>query len=227
MVQMTSSILIVSEGVRHPSLLARFYFHRALRAVPDCRLQRVGSLEALSGSSLASTQAVVLYIHRETISPAALERLESFIGRGGGLLAVHSASASFVQEPRYAEILGGRFREHGPIEPFQVQPATPQDPIFASIPAFAVEDELYRHDYDPDNRIHFFTPVDGGQEPVVWTRHYPPASAERSAGGRVCYCALGHTVSSMRNPHVQRILQGGLAWVAGRMSDMDRPSGRS
>jgi type 1 glutamine amidotransferase len=190
-------------------------------------LQRVGSLEALSGSSLASTQAVVLYIHRETISPVALEGLESFVGQGGGLLAVHSASASFMQEPRYAEILGGRFREHGPVEPFEVQPAIPQDPVFAGIPPFAVDDELYRHDYDPDNRIHFFTPVDGGQEPVVWTRHYPPAGTGRSAGGRVCYCALGHTTSSMRNPYVQRILQEGLAWVAGSLPEPDRPSGRS
>lgn len=225
--QMTSSILVVSAGVRHPSLLARFYFHRALGAVPGCRLRRAGSLEALSGSSLALTQAVVLYIHQETISAAALERLEGFVSRGGGLLAVHSASASFVREPRYAEILGGRFREHGPIERFQVQPATPQDPVFAGIPPFAVEDELYRHDYDPDNRIHLFTPVDGEREPVVWTRHCPPAGAGRIAGGRVCYCALGHTVSSMRNPHVQAILQGGLAWVAGRLPEPDRPSGRS
>jgi hypothetical protein len=190
-------------------------------------LQQVGSLEALSRSSLASIQAVVLYIHRETISPAALEGLESFVAQGGGLLAVHSASASFVQEPRHAEILGGRFREHGPIERFQVQPATPQDPIFAGIPPFAVEDELYRHDYDPDSWIHFYTPVDGGQEPVVWTRHYPASGAGRIAGGRVCYCALGHTVSSMRNPHVQRILQRGLAWVAGSLPEPDRPSGRS
>jgi type 1 glutamine amidotransferase len=227
MVQMTSSILVVSQGVRHPSLLARLCFHRALTAVPGCRLQRVGSLAALSASSLASTRAVVLYIHQETISPAALERLEGFVGRGGGLLAVHSASASFAQEPRYAEILGGRFREHGPIEPFEVQPATPQDPVFAGIPPFTVEDELYRHDYDPENRIHFFTPVDGGQEPVVWTRHYPPAGAGRIAGGRVCYCALGHTVSSMRNPHVRRILQGGLAWVSGSLSERDRPFGRN
>ena len=195
--------------------------------MPACRLQRAGSLEALSGSSLASTQAVVLYIHQETVPPAALERLEGFVSRGGGLLAVHSASESFVQEPRYAELLGGRFREHGPIEPFQVQPATPQDPIFAGIPPFAVEDELYRHDYDPDNRIHFHTPVDGEQEPVVWTRHHPPAGAGHTAGGRVCYCALGHTVSSMRIPHVQRILQGGLAWVAGSLPEPDRPSGRS
>ncbi len=224
---MTSSILVVSEGLRHPSLLARFYFHRALRAVPGCHLQRAGSVEVLSGSSLASIQAVVLYIHKETISAAALEGLESFVGRGGGLLAVHSASASFMQEPRYVEILGGRFREHGPVEPFQVQPVTPQEPVFAGIPPFAVDDELYRHDYDPDNRIHFSTPVDGGQEPVVWTRHYPPGGAGRFAGGRVCYCALGHTVSSMRNPHVQRILQGGLAWVASSLPEPDYPSGRS
>jgi type 1 glutamine amidotransferase len=67
-----------------------------------------------------------------------------------------------------------------------------------------VRDELYRHDYDPDNLIHFHTSVGGEREPVVWTRFW--------GQGRVCYCALGHTVGSMRHPQVQQILQRGLRW---------------
>jgi type 1 glutamine amidotransferase len=175
------------------------------------RFQQAVSLEALPGLPLEPFpppfQGMVLYVHHETISPAALESLDSFVRQGGGLLAVHSASASFKQEERYFEILGGRFVEHGPVEPFQVQPTTAPDEIF-DVPAFSVTDELYRHEYDPGNRTHYFTIVDSEREPVVWTR--------RHGQGRVCYCALGHTADTVRHPNVQRILQRGLAWACGQ-----------
>jgi type 1 glutamine amidotransferase len=175
------------------------------------RFQRVASLEALPGLKAESFRGMVLYIHHETISPAALESLEGFVRQGGGLLAVHSASASFKQEERYLDILGGSFREHGPIERFRVEPVVDQDEVFDAISAFSVTDELYRHDYDPDNRIHFHTPVGEEHEPVVWTRRY--------GQGRVCYCALGHTVSTMHHPQVQQILRRGLGWACGHLPD--------
>jgi type 1 glutamine amidotransferase len=207
------SVLLVSDGLAHPSLLGRFWLRRGLAAMPGYRFRRVASLEALPGLTPGSFQSIVLYIHHEALSPSALESLESFVRQGGGLLAVHSASASFKQEERYFAILGGSFREHGPIERFQVRPLTPQDEIFHGVPAFSVTDELYRHDYDPDNRVHFYTPVGEEREPVVWTRRY--------GQGRVCYCALGHTVATMRHPQVQRILQRGVAWACGNLPDPD------
>lgn len=204
---MEKLLLWVSDGVVHPSLVARFWLRRALIGVPDYRFRRVASLEVLPQRPLAALGAIVLYVHHNTISPPALKRLEEFVGGGGGLLAVHSASASFKQEQRWFELLGGRFVEHGPIEQFEVRPSERQDSAFGELPPFSVRDELYRHEYDPDNRVHFYTVVGGVQEPVVWTRS--------SGSGRVCYCALGHTVRSMRHPQVVQILRRGLAWVCG------------
>jgi len=199
--------LLVSDGVRHPSLLGRFWLRRGLAALAGYRYRRVGSLEALPGLALEPFRGMALYVHHQAISPAALESLETFVRQGGGLLAVHSASASFKQEPRYFEILGGRFREHGPVEPIQVEAVTPQDEVFLGVPSFSVVDELYRHEYDSQNRVHFTVTVDGEREPLVWTRCY--------GEGRVCYCALGHTAGTMRHPHVREILRRGLAWVCG------------
>jgi len=205
------SVLLISDGVVHPSLAARFWLRRALAVTPGYRFRRVASLEALPGLLPGRTfQAMVLYVHHNTISPLALERLEEFVGGGGGLLAVHSASASFNQEERWFELLGGRFVEHGPIEQFEVRPSEPQDSAFGEIPHFSVRDELYRHEYDPGNQVHFFAEVGGEREPMVWTRLWE--------GGRVCYCALGHTVSSVRHPQVGEILRRGLAWVCGNPS---------
>lgn len=203
---METPVLLISDGLVHPSLLGRFWLRRALTALPGYLFRRVASLEALPRLPLDSFRAVVLYVHHPTLSPAALECLDAFLGRGGGLLAVHAASASFKEEPRYYDILGGRFVGHGPVEEFVVQPTASQDEVFAAIPEFSVRDELYRHEYDTANRIHFYTALGDEREPVVWTR--------RRGQGRVCYCALGHTASAMHHPRVQQILQSGLAWVS-------------
>jgi type 1 glutamine amidotransferase len=199
-------VLLVSDGLVHPSLVGRFWLRRALTALPGYRFRRVSSLEALPRLPPDSFRAIVLYVHHSTISLAALEHLKTFLERGGGLLAVHSASASFKEEPRYHDILGGRFVGHGPVEAFVVQPAVSQDEAFGDVSEFSVRDELYRHEYDAANRIHFHTRVDQECEPVVWTR--------RRGRGRVCYCALGHTASVMRHPRVHQILRRGLAWVS-------------
>jgi type 1 glutamine amidotransferase len=201
------SILLVSGGLIHPSLLGRFWLRRGLEAMPGYRFRRVASLEALPRLSLESFQAIVLYVHHQKISQPALESLEGFVQKGGGLLGVHSASASFKEEARFAELLGGRFVAHGPVESFEVRPTAAKDKMFDGIGAFSVDDELYRHEYDPDNRVHFVTNIGQEQEPVVWTR--------RDGQGRVCYCALGHTTRSMRHPKARLILQRGLTWVCG------------
>jgi type 1 glutamine amidotransferase len=203
---MGTQVLLVSDGLVHPSLLGRFWLRRALTALPGYRFVRVASLETLPRLALDSFRAIVLYVHHPTLSAAALECLDAYLERGGGLLALHSVSASFTEEPRYHAILGGRFIEHGPLEEFAVQPSASEDEVFGGIPGFSVRDELYRHEYDAANRIHFHTTVGEEHEPVVWTRRW--------GQGRVCYCALGHTIGAMRHPQVQQILHRGLAWVS-------------
>ena len=205
-----TDVLLVSDGLFHPSLPCRFWLRRALTALSRYRFAHASSLEALPRLSLDPFRAIVLYVHHDTLSAAALEGLDADLERGGGLLALHSASASYKEEPCFYEILGGRFVNHGPVEEFVVQPSASEDEIFRSIPAFSIRDELYRHEYDPANRVHFSTPVGEEREPVVWTRC--------RGQGRVCYCALGHTVSAVRHPQVRQILHRGLAWVSGEVA---------
>jgi type 1 glutamine amidotransferase len=199
------SILLVSSGVRHPSPLARFRLRGVLRAGSAHQLKQVRSLEVLSGLSLELFGAVALYLHHETVSPSALRELDDFVARGGGLLAIHAASASYRDEAQWLRMLSGRFREHGPVDTFRVEPSLDEDEIFGGVSSFSIRDELYRHDYDPNVRVHFSTVVNGDREPVVWTKYW--------GVGRVCYCSLGHSASSVHHPQVQEILRRGLAWV--------------
>lgn len=209
-----TQILLVSAGVMHPSWLGRVWLRDFLESLAGYRVKRVGSLEAVRHLTPSQYAALVLYFHHKNVSAGALQALGHYTRSGGGLLALHSATASFKSEERYFEILGGRFERHGPVQPFQVQPAAEQQPAFRGIPAFHVKDELYRHTWDPENEVQFFTQVEGMKEPVVWTRSF--------GLGRVCYCALGHRAAVMRHPAVQQILRRGLAWASRGGTEMGR-----
>ena len=200
-------ILYVSSGLTHPSLPARLAVQSALAASQRFALSRVSSLERLPFLNLDHIQAMVLYIHHKTISESALDCLERFLQRGGGLLGIHSVSASFKTEPRFHALLGGRFDKHGPVETFSVQPGLVEDEIFSARGLFALRDERYLHKLVGDVRVHYASLSGGDPEPFVWTR--------RHGAGRVCYCAAGHTLEGVRHPAVQRILIEGLTWAAG------------
>ena len=202
---MSHNVLLVSAGIFHPPWLGRFWLRRTLNSLPNYQLRRVSSLEIILNLSLDSYEGMVLYIHHQKLSTPALDTLERYVRQGGGLLGIHSATASFKGEYRYFDMIGGQFMEHGPIQSFQVEQVGIVDEIFDHQEPFTVRDELYRHKYDPKVRVHFFATIDGEREPIVWTRPY--------GRGRVCYCSLGHRSATLRLPEVQNILRRGLQWA--------------
>ncbi|MBU2510200.1 ThuA domain-containing protein [bacterium] len=164
----------------------------------------ISRLETLSNKE---TAVVVLYFHRKEISDSALKALESFVESGGGLLALHSASASFKQNNRYFKLLGGRFTNHGRISSFKVEPESDQGEIFQNITGFETRDELYIHQYTEDITVHFSTETDDHREPVVWTR--------KLSKGKIVYFSLGHCASVWKHPNVKSIMYQGLDWLEG------------
>ena len=199
-------ILFVSDGIFHPPLPAQRSLRRIITEQKGYTVSHIRSLERLPGT-LNTFSAVVIYLHHKNISQEALSSLDDFISAGGGLLGVHSATASFKQTPHYFEILGGRFIGHGQVENFTVKPA--ENPtIFGAIPGFDVVDELYLHECQPDIEVHFTTEYEGEEVPVVWTHTY--------GKGRICYACPGHRTGSMKNETYQKILQRGLDWVTDR-----------
>ena len=166
----------------------------------------------------------MLYLHDAHISDDALAALDTFVNEGGGLIAVHSAAASFKEQPGYSAILGGRFLHHGPIGRYSIRQtrsagdfagggATPEAaahtlaPSLPAIEPFTVRDELYIHEYDPDNFVHFVTDTEDGPEPVAWSRLH--------GKGRVFYLAPGHRTETLRHPAIRNILRHGIRWALG------------
>lgn len=180
---------------------------QTLTDLPEFSFDEVSSLAEAVTQPLAEYDGLVLYYHHRDVAltSAELEAFGSFVKEGGGVLAVHSATASYKPTPGYFEILGGRFIGHGAIEPIHIRPTRADDPIFGGIEAFTVRDELYLHELQPDIEVRFSADHQGTPAPVVWTRAV--------GRGRVCYVCPGHRAASMKHAAVQEILRRGMRWV--------------
>ncbi len=202
---MKKRMLVVSAGLVHPSVTAR----RRLNAIigGDDRIEPVvtSRVAGLARLSEGGFDAALLYFHRRHICEAALSALDRFVTDGGGLLAVHGASASFKKTPHYFDILGGRFLTHGRIGPYTVLRTGWADPAFTVGEPFTVTDELYIHHYRDDATIQYVTQTKDGLEPVVWTRLH--------GRGRVCYISLGHAAAVLRDNSVRQIISDALSYI--------------
>jgi type 1 glutamine amidotransferase len=202
---MPTNVLIVSDGWFHPPVVGRLLLRKFLSELSEYRFEYVKSMEELPRIDITSYAGFVLYFHQKTISDPALKTFDAFVTNGGGILAIHSVSASFKDSNYFTDILGGKFSGHGPIETFKISPVSPAIEIFRDVPAFHVRDELYMHDLQPDIEVYFASSYQGQSIPIVWTRLH--------GKGRVCYACPGHQSATFRNRDYQRVLQQGLAWV--------------
>lgn len=201
---MTFPVLLVFDGLIHPSLAARRSLEGYLRSLPGYTFRRARSVEALAKTDPTVFRAVVLYYHHKHISPGALAALRLFLQDGGGVLALHSAAASFKDCPEYFRLLGGRFVHHAAVQPVTLRPVE-NTRLFAGMAAFSIRDEFYRHEVYPGSAVHFFAEADGAREPFVWSRE--------EGAGRVLYAAPGHTADALRSHQVREVLRRGLAWL--------------
>ncbi len=199
--------LLVSAGFVHPPWRGRRALRDLLSSEPGFAFDEVSSLTEAAQRDLTQYAVLVLYYHhRDTpLADADLAAFRDFVEAGGGVLAVHSATASYKPTAAYFDVLGGRFIGHGPVHAIDVRPTADADSIFAGIGPFTVTDELYLHERHGDFRVHFDTEHEGRREPMVWTREV--------GRGRVCYSCPGHRSASMYHPAVQEILRRGLRWV--------------
>ncbi len=196
------NILLITDGIIHPPLPGRLILQRVLRHMDGFACKQIRSLEGMP-DDVDQFAALVLHFHHKTISERALAKLEGYVQNGGGILAIHAATASFKKTQAYFDILGGRFSSHGKVENFEVHKQT--NTIFGGIGDFVVLDELYLHVLDPGIEVHFTAKNEGKEVPVVWTYRY--------GQGKVCYTGPGHVSRTMQNPFYQAILWRALEWV--------------
>lgn len=203
-------VLLITKGIEHPTYTCRASLIQTLNKINGISYTHISSLENLPGD-LKHFDGMVLYFHEQLVSDTALILFAQFVDDGGGVLAIHSASASFMDSSVYFEIIGGRFKHHGRIKKFMVRPVAGTN-VFNRIPPFTVEDELYIHDLQPGIIPHFTALEDKEEIPMVWTHFF--------GKGRVCYAVPGHRPETMYHPDYQNLLKQGLSWTMGTYSQV-------
>jgi uncharacterized protein len=141
-----------------------------------------------------------------------------YIRAGGGFVAIHSASGSEREWPWYWSLLGGKFRRHAKIQPFEVRIADAEHPATKDMPStFTWDDECYYLDNMPKD-LHPLLVTDpsklddpkkteytGDSMPLAWCHDFE--------GGRSFYTSLGHRKEHYQDPMFVKHILGGILWA--------------
>jgi len=203
-------ILIVSSGTVHPPLGGRIHLRKLIREHTGGSVKEIRGLKGLSRRNLSRFSAMILYYHHrdDALPPEDLAAFNAFVDSGGGVLAIHSATASYKKTPAYFDVLGGRFTGHGPVEFFRLSPVSSSSGSvnpFTTVPEFEVTDELYLHENSEDITVHMETVYQGEKKPMVWTK--------TRGEGRVCYIGPGHRSKTMKQARMGQLILIGLDWT--------------
>lgn len=210
---MGNKILVISKGFVHPSLFCRYHFKQLLLSLDNgFYFTFTDKLRAIENLKEKNFQGVILYYHEKKHCDHLLNEFKEFVAHGGGVLAIHSAMASFKENKEYQDILGGRFLGHGAVRELKVISKCKQLHTLKESLSFSITDELYIHEYHGSNRVLWACKYNGKEEPVVWTKTY--------GSGRVCYFSLGHRSKTFENKAVKEIISHALHWITGSGVDI-------
>ena len=148
--------------------------------------------------------------------PIAEERgragLLAYLGRGGALLGMHTASTSLRGVPEWKQILGGIWVRGESFHPdytrLTVSMCAVPEGITAGLDDFDVDDEQYTNlNQAESNSILAQRRTDSEAVPLAWCRAYGSAHA------RVVYDALGHDTASYDSAGHRALLQRCVRWL--------------
>jgi putative membrane-bound dehydrogenase-like protein len=161
---------------------------------------------ALDPDTLKYYDALMIYGNQTNLTPAQEAALVGFVEGGKGLIALHSASAMFVNSEKYLALVGGHFLRHGTGE-FKTEFTLPGHEVLSGIQPFTTWDETYVHDrHNTVNRIVLMERVDAdGREPWTWVR--------TQGQGRVFYTAYGHDERTWDRPEFKKLIENAVIWA--------------
>jgi uncharacterized protein len=164
-------------------------------------------LADLNADNLADYDAVVNFTTFLEPTDEQTDALLSAVEAGLGFVGIHGATATFWNQPRYLDMIGGKFIVHDAFKQFTVNIGTAREvethPITADMEDFTIEDELYIVEGDL-TQWHILARAEG--HPIVYTKMW--------GKGRVYSNALGHDNRALENASFQKLVRRGVAWVA-------------
>lgn len=204
MTRTKSLILISSKGAHdykgNAAIMADFLF-----ATGKIEPTITEELSALESPSIEKYDLCIFYTEFGNLTDAQKLGLMNFVASGKGFIGIHSASVSFMENPEYLAMLGGKFTGHSPYHEFTVSIKDKEHPITQGLSDFKIRDELYYHDYDP--RVHTLCVAlwEGIAWPMAWTKQW--------GKGKVFFLALGHDAAAFSDSNFQKLVIRGVDWV--------------
>ena len=169
----------------------------------------------LDPATLAPYHTLVLYNNHPAITPDQQRALLAFLERGGGLVVLHCASASFQNSETFIRVVGAAFKSHG-TDTVRTTRTQPDHPAIRGVPVFASWDETYIHTkHNPDRTVLELRREGTHDEPWTWVRSY--------GRGRIYYTAWGHDQRTWGTPGFQQLLGRAIQYAAGDWA-LDRPA---
>ncbi|HNR07819.1 MAG TPA: ThuA domain-containing protein [Saprospiraceae bacterium] len=161
----------------------------------------------LNEKTLGLYDALMIYANHEEITPAQETALLDYVNKGGGFVPIHCASFCFQNSPKYIDLVGGQFKNHG-TDTFTAAIIQNEHPVMKNISAFSTWDETYVHDKLASDIEILMERVDGDhREPWTWIKTH--------GQGRVFYTAYGHDERTWGHPGFQQLVKEGLLWAVG------------
>jgi type 1 glutamine amidotransferase len=186
---------------------------KVLKDTPGFQVTPLEDLKKLPDVKRADYDVLLFYG-----SPQANElqdrAVEKFVEEGGGVVALHHASAGGSKE--WLRLIGGKFTGHIPgTYKLNVVVADDKHPITKGVGAFTIEDEEYKHSF-PDVERHVLLkfkerPEKSDQKAnmdAMWTREV--------GKGKVVYTCLGHGKEAWESPAWQKLVLQAICWSAGK-----------
>jgi putative membrane-bound dehydrogenase-like protein len=162
--------------------------------------------EALVPAKLKHYDGLMLYGNHDTLTPEQERALLEFVEAGKGVVAIHSASAEFVNSEKYIAMIGAQFQRSGTGE-FTAEITTPAHPVLEGLKPFSTSDETFVHTkHNPTDRTVLMERVDAsGREPLTWVR--------TQGRGRVFYTAYGHDERTWSKPEFTKLIENAVTWT--------------
>jgi type 1 glutamine amidotransferase len=187
---------------------------KVLKDTPGFQATKLEDLKKLADVKRADYDVLLFYGSPQGKDELADRAIEKFVEEGGGVVALHHASAGGSKE--WIRLIGGRFAGHiAGTHKLNVLIADDKHPITKGVQPFTIEDEEYKHSF-PDVERHVLLkfkerPEKSDQKAnmdVMWTRDV--------GKGHVVYTSLGHGKEAWESPAWQKLVLQSICWSAGK-----------
>ena len=143
--------------------------------------------------------------YRQWMTMEQQKAVVEFVEAGGGFLNLHNSMGLYPEGP-YLDLVGGRYKGHGPLERFSVEVVDAEHPVTRGVTGFFVADEQHTPSYDPQ-KVGLLLRNRSDQGKVA-----AAGWAYQAGRGRLCHLANGHTRESLDHPMFQRLMRNAIKW---------------